>query len=101
MNTDDFYGISVFNWTTCDDWYLTERDREQHWLTNLLCFATSARPGTVIEGGGYRQENDSDSIKYKDIVLHLVRDPRNSTRKRLVSLVQLRLKKGYRNRGSP
>ena len=99
MNTDDFYGISVFNWTICEDWYPTNRDRKQHWLMDLLYFATAARPGTVIEGGGYRKENQSDSLKYKD--LHLVRDPRNPNRKRLLMLIRLRLMKGYRNRGSP
>ena len=101
INTDDFYGISIFNWITCDDWYPTERDREQHWLTDLLCFITSARPRTVIKGSGYRQKNESDSVKYKDIRLYLVRDPRNPTRKRLLMLIRLRLMKGYRNRGSP
>ena len=65
------------------------------------CYATAARPGTIIEGGGYRQENESDSLKYKDIRLHLVKDPRNPTRRRLLMLIRLRLMKGYRNRGSP
>lgn len=81
MNTDDFFGVSVFNWTTCDAWYSIKREHVQHWLTNLLCFATSCRPGTIIEGGGYQKENENDSLKYKDNHLYLVRDPRNSFHK--------------------
>jgi len=101
MNTDDFVGVLHFHWIMCNDWYPTERDRLQHALLDLLCYATSARPGTIIEGGGYRDENDSDSLKYKDIRLHLVKDPRNPARRRLLMLIKFRLMKGYRNRGSP
>ena len=101
MDTDDVFAILHHHWTKCNDWYPTERDRLQHELLNLICYGTSARPGTVIEGGGYRQENESDSLKYKDIRLHIVRDPRYTTKKRLIMLMRLRLMKGYRNRGSP
>jgi hypothetical protein len=50
------------HWTVYTEYY---RQRLQHALLILLCAGTSARPGILIEGGGYYDENDA--LKYKDI----------------------------------
>ncbi|MCJ1478742.1 hypothetical protein MMC13_007426 [Lambiella insularis] len=90
MNNDD---------AICTDYYPTERQRLQHALLILLCAGTSARPGTLIEGGGYYDENDA--LRYGDIKTHVVRNPEDPARKSVVMLITLRLMKGYRNRGAP
>lgn len=54
-----------YHWIVCTDYYPVERQRLQHTLLILLFASTSARPGTIIEGGGYYDENDA--LKYKDI----------------------------------
>jgi Protein of unknown function (DUF3435) len=78
MNNDDVLAVLHHHWTVCTDYYPVERQWLQHALLILLCAGTSARPGTLIEGGGYYDENDA--LKYKDIKAHLVRDPDNPSR---------------------
>ena len=99
MNENDLLGVLHHHWAWCDDYYPVERQRVQHALLILLIAGTSARPGTIIEGGGYYDTNDA--LKYKDLKLYLARDPENPSRKSLLLLVTLRLMKGYRNRGNP
>lgn len=99
MNNDDVAAILFHHWVRCRDYYPIERSRLQQDFLILFCSGTAARPGTVIEGGGYYDEDDA--LKYKDIKIHLVRDPDRPSMKSLLMLVTLRLMKGYRNRGSP
>jgi Protein of unknown function (DUF3435) len=98
MNNDDVLAILHHHWAMCKDYYPTERQRLQHALLILLCAGTSARPGTLVEGGGYYDENDA--LTYGDIKTHVVKDPDSPERKSVVMLITLRLMKGYRNRGA-
>jgi hypothetical protein len=99
MDNDDVFAVLYHHWALCTDYYPNERQRLQHALLILLCAGTSSRPGTVVEGSGYRGTNDA--LKYRDIKVHLVRDPDNPERKFVLALVTLRLFKGKRNTGSP
>ena len=99
MNNDDVLAVLYHHWAVCRDYYPTERQRLQHALLILLCAGTSARPGTVIEGGGYY--DTGDALTYGDIKAHVAKDPDNPARKSVVMLITLRLMKGYRNRGAP
>ena len=79
MNNDDVLGVLYHHWAVCRDYYPTERQRLQHALLILLCAGTSARPGTVIEGGGYY--DSGDALTYGDIKAHVAEDPDNPARK--------------------
>jgi hypothetical protein len=87
MNNDDVLAVLRYHWTVCTGYYPIERQRLQHVLLILLYAGTSARPGILIEGGGYYDENDA--LKYKDIKVHLVRDPDNPSRTIVVMLIIL------------
>jgi len=63
MNNDDVLAVLHHHWAVCNDYYPVERQRLQHALLILLCAGTSARTGTIIEGGGYYDKNDA--LKYK------------------------------------
>ena len=99
MNNDDVVGMLHHHWAMCNNYYPVERQDLQHALLTLLCAGISARPGTIIESGRYYDENDV--LKYKDIKVHLVRNPQDPSRKMVVMLITFRLIKGYRNCGSP
>jgi Protein of unknown function (DUF3435) len=99
MNNDGVLVIPYHYWAVCNDYYPTGRQRLQHALLILFCVSTSARPDTLIESGGYCDENDA--LKYRDIKAHLTRDPETLGRKIVVILITLRLIKGYPNRRPP
>jgi len=99
MNVDDLLLLLYHHWALCTDHYAIERERIQHALLILFIVYTSARPGTIVEGGGYR--NTNDCLKYKDIELFKVRDPEDTSKHILIMKIRLRLMKGKRNKGAP
>ena len=72
MNVDDFLLLLHHHWTLSTDYYTTERERVQLALIILFMACTTARPSTLVEGGGYRGTNDC--LKYKDIEMFKIKD---------------------------
>ena len=78
MNVDDLLQLLHHHWVLSTDYYPVERERVQHALIILFMACTTARPSTLVEGGGYYDTNDC--LKYKDIEMFKIRDPDNPCR---------------------
>lgn len=99
MNSDDLLSLSHFFWVINDSAYPLERDRLEHWTSDLFCASTTARAGSVLESSCYYGCNDA--LQYRDIRLYAMRDPNNRQGVILGMHICLRLLKGRRNRGNP
>jgi hypothetical protein len=58
MSVDDLLQLLHHHWVMCTDYDAIERQCVQHALIILLMVYTSARAGTIVEGGGYYDAND-------------------------------------------
>lgn len=96
MNIDDLILLLYHYWTRYTDHYAVEWERVQHALLILSIAYTSARPSTILQGRGKR---DNDSLKYKDIQLFKVRNPQDRSKHIFIMMIRLRLMKGKRNKG--
>ena len=99
MNVDDFLLLLHHHWALSTDYYTIERERVQLALIILFMACTTARPSTLVEGGGYYGTNDC--LKYKDIEIFKIKDPGNPGRHFFLMRVKFRLMKGKRNKGLP
>ena len=93
MNVDDFLLLLHHHWALSTDYYTIERERVQLALIILFMACTTARPSTLVGGGGYY--NTNDCLKYK------IKDPGNTHRDVFLMRVKFRLMKGKRNKGLP
>ncbi|KAF1814524.1 hypothetical protein P152DRAFT_447870 [Eremomyces bilateralis CBS 781.70] len=99
MNVDDGYLLLYHHYALSNEYYAHERERVQHSLIILFMIGTSARPSTLVEGGGYY--NTNECLKYNDIEIFKVRDPNLPSQQVFLMRVRLRLLKGKRDKGLP
>ncbi|KAF1810595.1 hypothetical protein P152DRAFT_475428 [Eremomyces bilateralis CBS 781.70] len=71
MNVDDVYLLLYHHYALSNEYYAHERERVQHSLIILFMIGTSARPSTLVEGGGYY--NTNEGLKYNDIEIFKIK----------------------------
>lgn len=76
-----------------------ERQIIQKSFTMPLVSVTNVRPSAIIESDCHRRTNEA--LLYLDVVLHLIRDPENSSQTVLLMEVALEHWKGAREKHEP
>lgn len=98
-NIDDLLSSTYHLLVACAVAFPTFRCQSQLSTLQKMIALTSARPGTLVESSGYMRSNDA--LKWKDIELYMVKNPKDPKCQVLLMRVTHRLNKGKRIKGVP